>query len=519
MKLFKRLITIIAITVSMTPVYAQQQGDSLMNYLEIAVKNNPVVLQRFEEYRASLEKVPQVGALQDPEFTAGIFLTPMELVMGKQVADLSIMQMFPWFGVLKNGKDEMSLMAKANYELFRDAKLQVFYDVQRTWYQMYFLKQSVMISQKNIEILKTIERITLAGYKSGSFSSSVTGVSGSVAGSSVYGGTGTSGSSVYRGSGNSVSGGSGVTQTGSSGGSGNTGMSGGMSGSSGMSGGSAGQSSSMAQGSMAQGGSMSQSGSMSGSGGTGLADLYRIQIEAGELENSIALLKDQQRTFQARFNALLNRPALSPVALPDTMYADSLRVDPSIIRDSILEQNPSLEMFKYEQLSLDARKEMNRRMGMPMVGVGLNYSVINANEMSELPADMNGKDMIMPMVKVTIPVWRKKYRSMQNEATALKAASVQAYESTANNLESEFYEAWQLYQDARRRAGLYQNQGQLAQRSLDIMIRSYSGAVSQLSDLLRVRQQLIDYDLKKIQAITDLNTATAWLYRLSGQMQ
>lgn len=134
-------------------------------------------------------------------------------------------------------------------------------------------------------------------------------------------------------------------------------------------------------------------------------------------------------------------------------------------------------------------------------------------------AEMNGRDMVMPMVKVTVPIYRKKYKSMQNESFALKSASEQAYALTANNLQTEYFEAMQLYQDARRRVDLYFNQGELAQRSLDIMTGSYSGADLQLTDLLRVRQQLIDYELLQIKAITDLNTAIAWLNRLSGKMQ
>src|ERR1035437_6358193 len=104
--------------------------DSLSVYLAISAKNNPTVLQKFAEYQAALQKVPQVGSLPDPELSVGVFLSPMELLGGSQVADLRLMQMFPWFGVLKYAKDEMSLMAKAKFELFRDAKLQVFYDVQ-----------------------------------------------------------------------------------------------------------------------------------------------------------------------------------------------------------------------------------------------------------------------------------------------------------------------------------------------------------------------------------------------------
>src|ERR1035437_6702291 len=71
------------------------QSDSLNQYLVIAAKNNPSVLQKFYEYKAALQKVPQVGSLPDPELNVGVFIQPMELVDGKQVADIRLMQMFP----------------------------------------------------------------------------------------------------------------------------------------------------------------------------------------------------------------------------------------------------------------------------------------------------------------------------------------------------------------------------------------------------------------------------------------
>ena len=145
---------------------ASSQSDSLYKYLEIAAKYNPTVKQRFLEYKAALQKVPQVGSLSDPELSVGVFLKPMELVNGNQVADIRLMQMFPWFGVLKYAKDEMSLMANAKFELFRDAKLQVYYDVQRTWYELFKIQKDISISEKNIEILKIIERLAIVKFKS-----------------------------------------------------------------------------------------------------------------------------------------------------------------------------------------------------------------------------------------------------------------------------------------------------------------------------------------------------------------
>ena len=138
----------------------------------MAVKMNPTVLQRYAEYEASLQKVPQVGSLPNPELSLGVFLSPMELVGGQQIADIRLMQMFPWFGVLKNAKDEMSLMAKAKFEVFRDAKLQVYYQVQETWYQLYKTQQNISITEANIELLGTIERLVTIKNQVGTAGSS-----------------------------------------------------------------------------------------------------------------------------------------------------------------------------------------------------------------------------------------------------------------------------------------------------------------------------------------------------------
>ena len=470
MRIFKsnQLIALVIALCSFTLVSGQQNADSLISYLEIAVRNNPTVLQRYNEYQAALQKVPQVGALPDPQLELGVFLSPMELISGNQVADIKLMQMFPWFGVLKNAKDEMSLMAKGKFEQFRDAKLQVYYDVQRTGYDLQKNRQQIRQTEKNLAILKTIERLSVVKFKTG---------------------------------GNSPSPGSGrVAVAAQSSGSTSSGMSGGMGGSSG---------SVVAQ----QAAPMPTSNSMEAtSGGSGLSDIYRIQIEMGELENSLALLKNQQNTLAARFNSYLNRPAQAAVSLPDSITPDSIGMNMLAVSDSMFVRNPMLGMLRYEQQSLAARTKMVKQMGLPMVGVGLNYTVINKSEMST--SAMNGKDMVMPMLTVTLPIYRRKYKAMETETKFQKIASEQNYQATANGLQTEYFEALQLYQDGQRRMKLYDNQTQLAQKSLDIMIKTFSSSGSGLTDLLRVRQQLLDYQFKQVEAVTDYNTAIVWIKRL-----
>jgi len=446
-----------------------QQPDSLDRYLETAAKNNPTVMQRFNQYQAALQKVPQVGGLPDPQLDLGVFLSPMELVGGNQVADIKLMQMFPWFGVIRNAKDEMSLMAKAGFETFRDAKLQVCYDVQRTWYEVYAVRRKIELSEKNAELLKSLERLALVRFRS----------------AAVPGGNLASDGGMSAGK---------ETVT--------------ASGSSGM--GSMGGNASPAVTAPARfSGTTSMS---SSSGSSGLADVYRIQMEIYDLENSLASLRNEEQVILARFNSLLNRPFETPVFTPESLPAEPLEPTYLTTSDSLFTGNPMLGMLQYEKQSLTARARMQRKMGLPMLGVGLNYSLVNKNGMST--SAMNGQDMIMPMVTLSLPIYRRKYKAMQSETEYLKSASDLDRVAVANALKAEYYEAVQLYNDAGRRMKLYESQSRLIKKILDISTKAFSSSTSGLTDVLLVRQQLLDYEIKQVEAVADYNKAVAWIKRL-----
>lgn len=455
-------------------VYSQR-GDSLNYYLEIAAKNNPTVMQRYNEYQAALQKVPQVSSLPDPQLELGVFLSPMELMDGNQVADIKLMQMFPWFGVIKNAKDEMSLMAKAKYETFVDAKLQVFYEVQTNWFDLYKVRRNIDISNRNIELLKTIERLSLVKFKSGSTNNAIGPRSPNMSGNGTTSGSGSGGSM-----GGSMGGNSSGSNTSTI--SSNKGVSGPMN-------------------------------SPMSSGSSSLADVYRVQIEISDLENSIALLKNEEQVILSKFNSRLNRSLTLPVSVSDSLSVESLGISYLSVSDSMFTENPMLTMLKYDQQSIDARKKMQKQMGLPMIGVGLNYSLIRKSEMST--SAMNGRDMIMPMLTFTLPIYRKKYAAMQAESTLLKAASENNYQATTNALKTEYYEALQLYFDAQRRMKLYENQSQLTRKSFDILLKSFSASSTGLTEIVQVQQQLLDYEMRQEEAKTDFNKSKAWIKRLN----
>ena len=421
----KQFILLIATLSSSLPGNAQ---DSLSYYLEHAALNNPGVKAKYLEYSAALEKVPQASSLPDPELQFGYFIKPMQLLMGNQVADIRLMQMFPWFGVLKAAKDEASKIAVAKFESFRDAKDELYFNVKSSYYQVYRTIYEIGIANKNLDILKSLEQIVLVKFSTGG--------------------------------------------AGSSSGSG-----------------------------------------MSGSGKNDMVNLLRVQIEMRELENRIALLQDQLTTDKVSFNRYLNRVPSSEVFTGDSLTEVPVPSDILTLADSLV-NHPMVKMFEAESEANASKLAMITRMGYPMIGLGLNYSIVKKRD--GVPPMMNGNDMIMPMISVTLPIYRKKYKAMRHEAEFMRDAATVSAENVTNNLRVNFQETMQNLNDAGRRVKLYTEQTLLANKSVQLLITSFSANGTDFEEVLRMEQQLLDYQFKKVEAVVDKNTSISQLIYLTG---
>ncbi len=446
------------------PAYGQQ----LDSYLELAVEQNLRLKSAFLTYQSALQKVPQVGALPDPQLSLGYFLRPMEQMMGNQVAQISLMQMFPWFGTRAAAKDEASLMAKAKFNTFLDVKSAIRYETKTTWYALYLLEEERRITDENLKILKTLEAIALSRFKSGA----------------------TEGSATKR-----------VIERGD-------------------------QTPMNVSGGMEQMPTPPQDPKMNpdnamrgnmdgGQGNSGLVDVLRIQMEILELENKRYLLTDARQVLQVQFNKLLNRPSETEVVLDDSLHATPMPVPLAQMPDSIFQNNPMLGMLQAEEEAFLAQAKMNQKMGLPMIGVGAQYGILKPRAGNLNP--MNGKDMWMPMVSMNIPIWRKKYRAAVNEVQLKRDAVMEDHRETQNKLMIIQEEALKDFRDAERRRELYERQTQLAHQALNILTASYGAGGNDFESVLQMQSKLLAYRLAHMTAVVDQNVSVAQLERLMGR--
>ncbi|MDO9039881.1 MAG: TolC family protein, partial [Bacteroidota bacterium] len=308
-----------------------------------------------------------------------------------------------------------------------------------SWYKLAKFKRGISLLKQKIVLLESIEKLALVKFQSPVGSSSG---SGSTSGSGMQGAPSATANSGGMSGMNSQPAASGQTQLGMS-----TETSGGM-----------------------------------GSRPTGLADVLRVRMEILDQKNQLSLMKDQLKTEEANFNSLLNRDQNSKIEIPDSLEMETLSVSALAVADSILGNNPMLAMLDAEGQSYSAMADKARKMGMPMVGVGVNYMVIQ--KQTGNMSMMNGKDMVMPMLNFTIPIYRKKYTAMQKEARFLQESAIQKSDEMKNMLLLEYRQLVQKTSDAERRVELYKEQSDLANRTANLLLAGFTSTGTDFEEIL-----------------------------------
>lgn len=427
------------------------QGQSLEDYLLEAAKNNPGLQAAYSQYQATAEQVNQVR-MPNPEFQAGVYFRPMERFMGNQSTDLRLMQMFPWRGMLTSQKEEAYQMGQAAYFRFLDKKNQLFLEVKSTWLELLFRQGELKLTQQTLDYLNKQESLLLMNYQVGN-STDLSYTSPSMP----------------------------IQQPNQSTGSGMSGM------------GNAATPKTVSPG-MTSG---MPAPSMT-SASVGMAGLLQLKLQRNEQETTLMQLKENLAVLKIQFNQLLNRPIDSPVILPEQLDAASLPLEKQAYLEKIKESNPMLAMFDAEKSALDQQQKMAQLEGRPMLGAGVNYMTFSPRIENGMP--MGGDDMVMPMVTLSLPIYRKKIDSKIKEASLLQQAVEFEKKETENRLAMQWAAAFRGWEESNRNLNLYQEQVALINQQLQLLESGLATGTTSLLDVLQLQQQELEYQRKVLYA-------------------
>ncbi len=225
---------------------------------------------------------------------------------------------------------------------------------------------------------------------------------------------------------------------------------------------------------------------------TTMVDVLKIRIQINETESKSISVSDEYETSVTTFNLLLNREPNARVVV-----ADSLQLDTVQFNKEDLINNPQLLRLNAQQDVLLQSEKANEKEGMPSLGVGLDYVFV---EESPMQVSDNGKDVIMPMVSLSIPLFSKKYTSKRKQYQLEQQAVERRKVNVSNELEMAFQEALTALQNAKRTVNTQKENIHQAQQAEEVILTTYETAKLDFEQILEVQQLILKFQLEEVKA-------------------
>ena len=247
-------------------------------------------------------------------------------------------------------------------------------------------------------------------------------------------------------------------------------------------------------------------------------DELRIEMELADLENQLALLRDKYFAESVAFNKLLNVESNTNVLIPDLLADVPLQYTKQAVLDSIKTKNHQLTSIDFELSAMKQKEVAARKSAAPNFTIGIDYTIVGKSDNPALDASINGQDVLLfPKIGVTIPIFRKKYNALIQEAVILQEIAKDKKIDKTNILETIFENVYKDYRDSERRLVLYNKQTVTANRAMQLLQTSYAASNSNFEEILRMENRLLKYKLELEKARTEKNTANAFILYLMGK--
>lgn len=225
------------------------------------------------------------------------------------------------------------------------------------------------------------------------------------------------------------------------------------------------------------------------SGDGRLANVLRVQLEVQQIQTQLSILQNRLGPLTRTFERLMNHPLEVDIVLPDSLPA--IPVTDIDIPDTVT-AHPMVLFYKLQKQAAAEGKTVALKSGYPSFGVGVDYVIVDKRTDMSMPD--NGKNVVMPMVTIGLPIWRKKYKAALKEAEFREEQFLYEEESAADGYASQLDMAMYQLNVAADQMRLYKWEIEISNKTLELTISDYTNDLEDFEQILLVQQKLIQFE-------------------------
>ncbi len=156
---------------ALSPVVNELGGPHPVDtYIRHALTQNPDIQAARKQVEATAFRVPQASSLQDPVLKISAYPEPVQTAAGPQELSMNVSQKFPWFGKLRAGADMAESSTNVARAQLAAVELLIIEDVKLAYYKLYFIQQSIRITEADRTLLVDLTKIAESKYRTGTTS-------------------------------------------------------------------------------------------------------------------------------------------------------------------------------------------------------------------------------------------------------------------------------------------------------------------------------------------------------------
>ena len=230
------------------------------------------------------------------------------------------------------------------------------------------------------------------------------------------------------------------------------------------------------------------------------ADVIKAQVELGKLEERLLSLRELREPLIAKLNTVMNRPFDADVPWPSAVPDVEISLTDDDIIGLIQEHNPELKSLEFTTSQHMKALELAKKQFYPDIMAGMSYI---ATDTSSMPGTVDsGKDPVMAMISLNLPLRRNKYHAAVREMELRKKVTEKERENRQNTLISDMKTTLYNFRDAGRKVELYRDTLiPKALQSLNVTQTAFEAGRKDFLSLMDTQRTLLELELAHEKAL------------------
>ncbi len=243
------------------------------------------------------------------------------------------------------------------------------------------------------------------------------------------------------------------------------------------------------------------------------SNVLRIQLKIDELSVQIKKIEQEKIKEFVVINAVTSQPWETEINPDKNNVFPIVEFDINTYQSKIREGFPMIRMLNLQQEASMERMEVNRKMNAPKLGVGVDYSLVN--ERVDMDPLYNGRDILIPKVMLSVPIYRKAYKAKEKEEILIQESIDFKKEQLELELLSLLLQYKADYDNAVIDHDLFISQTEIGASAYEMLLTDYMSSGKGFDDLLQVQIQLLQYKIDEKQSLLRAKIAVSNIERFT----